>query len=63
MSIRKIVTLTEDVLTEGGREVSPTARVAVVAAIIKNPWAGQGFVEDLSAGIDGRESDAVNYDR
>ncbi|MGO4248518.1 amino acid synthesis family protein [Paenarthrobacter sp. RAF54_2] len=57
MSIRKIVTLTEDVLTEGGRGVSPTARVAVVAAIIKNPWAGQGFVEDLSAGIDGNASD------
>ncbi len=57
MSIRKIVTLTEDILIEGGREVSPAARVAVVAAIVKNPWAGQGFVEDLSAGIDATASD------
>ena len=57
MSIRKIVTFTEDILTEGGREVSPGARVAVVAAIIKNPWTGQGFVEDLSEGIDANASD------
>jgi hypothetical protein len=57
MSIRKIVTRTEDILIEGGREVTPGARVAVVAAIVKNPWAGQGFVEDLSAGLDGNASD------
>lgn len=57
MSIRKIVTFTEDVLIEGNREVAPAARVAVVAAIIDNPWAGQGFVEDLSAGIDANASD------
>lgn len=57
MNIRKIVTLTEDVLIEGGRDVTPTARVAVVAAIIRNPWSGQGFVEDLSSGIDANASD------
>ncbi|MHA7190511.1 amino acid synthesis family protein [Arthrobacter sp. MDT2-16] len=57
MTLRKIVTLTEDVLTEGGREVTPTARITVVAAVIKNPWAGKGFVEDLSAGIDANASD------
>src|SRR6476620_8142660 len=57
MSIRKIVTLTEDVLIEGGREVSPAARVAVVAAIVENPWAGAGFVENLGPGIDANASD------
>ena len=57
MSIRKIVTIVEEVREEGGREVSPAARVAVVAAVIENPWAGQGFVEDLSAGIDATASD------
>ena len=57
MKIRKIVTIVEEIRTEGGREVNPPARVAVVAAVIENPWAGQGFVEDLDPGIDATASD------
>lgn len=57
MNVRKVVTVVEEVRIEGGREVFPAARVAVVAAVIKNPWAGQGFVEDLSQGIDANASD------
>ncbi|KNC20118.1 peptide synthetase [Arthrobacter sp. RIT-PI-e] len=57
MSTRKIVTLVEEVLAEGGRPVEPAARVAVVAAVIANPWAGQGFVEDLNPGIEATASD------
>jgi hypothetical protein len=57
MNVRKVVTVVEEVHQEGGREVTPTARVAVVAAVIDNPWAGQGFVENLSAGIDENASD------
>ncbi|MHA7179622.1 amino acid synthesis family protein [Arthrobacter sp. MDB2-24] len=57
MNTRKIVTLVEEILTEGGRPVEPAARVAVVAAVIANPWAGQGFVEDLNPGIDANASD------
>jgi hypothetical protein len=57
MNIRKIVTIVEEIHIEGGRAVSPVARVAVVAAVIPNPWAGQGFVEDLGPGIDGNASD------
>lgn len=52
MKLRKIFTHLEETLQEGGRAVSPAARVAVVAAVIENPWLGQGFVEDLTAGID-----------
>jgi hypothetical protein len=52
MLVRKLVTVVEEVRSEGGREVSPAARVAVVAAVIENPWAGQGFVEDLQPGIE-----------
>ena len=51
------MTIVEEIRTEGGREVSPPARVAVVAAVIENPWAGQGFVEDLAPGIDATASD------
>ena len=57
MVVRKIVTVVEEVHVEGGREVVPAARVAVVAAVIQNPWAGQGFVEDLGPGIDANAAD------
>ncbi|WP_270257035.1 amino acid synthesis family protein [Kocuria marina] len=57
MNVRKITTLVEETLSEGGRPVEPTARVVMVAAVIENPWKGQGFVEDLSAGIDAVASD------
>jgi hypothetical protein len=57
MSTRKIITLVEETVTEGGRPVEPAARVAVVAAVIANPWAGQGFVEDLNPGIDATASE------
>lgn len=52
MNVRKIITLTEEIHTEGGRPVDPPARTAVVLAVIENPWAGQGFVQDLLPGID-----------
>lgn len=57
MNVRKIVTVVDEVLTEGGRPVEPAARVAVVAAVIENPWSGQGYVEDLGPGIDAHASD------
>lgn len=57
MNVRKIVTVVEEIRTEGGREVAPAARVAVVAAVIDNPWAGAGFVHDLAAGIAACASD------
>jgi hypothetical protein len=57
MVVRKIVTIVEEIHLEGGRPVAPAARVAVVAAIIRNPWAGQGFVDDLGPGIDANASD------
>ena len=57
MNVRKIVTVVEEIHEEGGRPVTPPARVAVVAAVIDNPWAGQGFVQDLGPGIDANASD------
>ena len=57
MVVRKIVTVVEEIHVEGGREVVPVARVAVVAAVVANPWAGQGFVDDLGPGIDDNASD------
>ncbi|MFC5337464.1 amino acid synthesis family protein [Leucobacter denitrificans] len=51
VQFRKLTTIVEEVALEGGKEVSPAARIAIVAAVIANPWADQGFVEDLGPGI------------
>jgi hypothetical protein len=44
--IRKIVTVVEETLVEGGRDVSPPTRRAAAIAVIENPFAGQ-FVDNL----------------
>lgn len=45
--VRKIVTHTEETLVEGGKAAATPLRLHAVAAVLANPWAGQGFVEDL----------------
>ena len=47
LTIRKIVTFDEEVLLEGERAAVPPLRIFAVAAVVKNPWAGRGYVEDL----------------
>jgi amino acid synthesis protein len=49
--VRKVVTVVEDVLAEGGREVSPPVRIAAAGAVIANPFAGR-WVDDLQPLID-----------
>ncbi len=49
--LRKVVTYDEDVHREGGRAAQPTLRMIGVAAVVANPWAGRGFVEDLQPEI------------
>jgi hypothetical protein len=51
MSIRKIVTVVEEILIEGEKEVTKPTKVAAAMAVIKNPFAGK-YVEDLSPLID-----------
>lgn len=45
--IRKIVHYVEDTLIEGGRAGAEPLRMVIVAAVLRNPWAGRGFVENL----------------
>ena len=45
--LRKVVTHTEEVHIEGGRAADPPLRLLGIAAVLANPWAGRGFVEDL----------------
>ncbi|WP_299951270.1 amino acid synthesis family protein [uncultured Ruegeria sp.] len=44
--VRKYVAFVEDVLIEGHKPADPPLRMAAVAAVLRNPWAGR-FVEDL----------------
>jgi amino acid synthesis protein len=46
-AIRKIVTIVEETLSEGGRAVTPPTRRAAALAVVKNPFAG-AYVEDLA---------------
>ena len=47
LDLRKVGTHTEEVHIEGGRAADPPLRLLGIAAVLTNPWAGQGFVEDL----------------
>lgn len=49
--IRKVVTVTEAYLVEGGRPADPVALLAAVGAVVRNPFAGR-YVEDLSPLVD-----------
>lgn len=47
LDLRKVISHTEEIHIEGGRSADPPLRLLGIAAVITNPWNGQGFVEDL----------------
>ena len=47
LSIRKTASFAETIFIEGGKIAARPAKLAAAAAVINNPWAGRGFVEDL----------------
>jgi len=47
LSLRKTYILSENTLIEGGKPAERPLRLFAAAAVLKNPWAGRGFVEDL----------------
>lgn len=49
--IRKTLLHIENTLIEGGKVAATPLKLIAAKAVIKNPWAGQGFVEDLSPAI------------
>lgn len=51
LSIRKLFTSTETTLIEGGKSAPRPQRFFTAAAVLTNPWIGQGFVEDLQPKI------------
>ena len=49
--IHKTVVTTETVYTDGGKAAGTPLVMIAAAAVVKNPWAGRGFVEDLAPEI------------
>lgn len=45
--IRKTLSYVETTLIEGGKAAPRPLVLIAAAAVLKNPWAGRGFVEDL----------------
>lgn len=49
--IRKTVLFTETTYIDGGKEAPTPLIMVAAAAVLKNPWAGQGFVDNLTPKI------------
>jgi hypothetical protein len=49
--IRKTLLHVETTLIEGGKAAPVPLKMVAAIAVIKNPWAGMGFVEDLRPAI------------
>lgn len=49
--LRKLVTFDEVIHRDGARIANPPLRMMAVAAVLTNPWAGRGYVEDLQPDI------------
>ena len=49
--IRKTLLQVETVLIEGGKAAPAPLRLYAALAVVKNPWAGLGYVEDLKPAI------------
>ena len=47
LSLRKIVRYAEDTRIEGGRPTPVPLKLFAAAAVLRNPWHGRDFVEDL----------------
>lgn len=49
--IRKTFVATETTWVDGGRAAAEPLVMIAAAAVVRNPWAGEGFVEDLAPKI------------
>jgi hypothetical protein len=51
LELRKLVRYQETILADGGRVAAQPLNLFAVAAILRNPWSGRGFVENLKPEI------------
>ena len=54
IQIRKLLTVSEEIVTDGGRAAKRPVRKVAAVAVIENPFAGR-FVDDLTPLIDAGE--------
>ena len=47
IEIRRTLTLVQTTYEEGGKAVPVSTKLVSVIAIVKNPWFGRGWVENL----------------
>ena len=47
LKLRKFTKFVDKTFIEGGKRAKEPVLLVSVAAVIENPWAGKGFVEDL----------------
>lgn len=52
LDIRKVYTAIEETRIEGGKKVENPIKMIITMAVIKNPWAGRGYVDNLKPEID-----------
>ena len=51
LKLRKFAKFVDKTFIEGGKKAKEPVLLVSVAAVIENPWAGRGFVEDLKPEI------------
>ena len=51
IQIRKTLLQVETIAIEGGKAAPRPLRLIAAIAVVNNPWAGRGFVEDLKPEI------------
>ena len=51
LQVGKIVTFQEEIFIEGEKNAAIPLKLFGVAAVVKNPWSGRGFVDDLKPEI------------
>ena len=51
IGVRKIVAYSEETLIEGGKTTATPLQLFGVAAVLRNPWAGRAFEENLTPEI------------
>lgn len=51
LELRKTVSFSETTLIEGGKTAPRPLKLFAVAAVLRNPWHGRGFVDDLNPEI------------
>ena len=51
LKLRKFVKFVDKTFIEGGKKAKEPVLLVSVAAVIQNPWAGKGYVENLKPEI------------